>query len=352
MINTPQQNYGMQQPAMQQPRRQSFAPSYNAVQINLDTPTLNAPPAMPYYPPVNMEQYQPPKTAPTGQTTTPPAPQAPQAPQTPAQVPPPVLDGQAPQAPQAPQTPQTPQVEIKQPDDKGPDALAEEAFKGLSSPDYDTQALAMEGIAKKGLENQDVVPYVQENIFDRLIEIMNTDTSKLAGPTEQQTAIRNKMAENDEAMKKATEAGQNPETVKLPHNLTQQEVDEGNRLSPYEQAERNKEYAMFTTCILQKTYADKLEELSGNVPPVTELPGSKAIITTLKENQNPDMRKSAIDALRYVERPEYKDDLTTLYTIAQNDADQGVSEAATQALESLNAPKPQEAQQQGAPAQA
>ena len=51
------------------------------------------------------------------------------------------------------------------------------------------------------------------------------------------------------------------------------------------------------------------------------------------------MRVSAIDALRYVERPEYKDDLTTLYTIAQNDADPNVSEAATQALASLNAPK-------------
>ena len=168
---------------------------------------------------------------------------------------------------------------------------------------------------------------------------MNVDTSKLPGPTEQQVAIRNKIAENDKVKEEATKAGQNPDTVKLPHDLTPQELEEGNKLSPYEQAERNKEYAMFTTCILQKTYADELQKLTGNVPPVTELPGSKAIITTLKENPSPDMRVSAIDALRYVERPEYKDDLTTLYTIAQNDADPNVSEAATQALASLNAPK-------------
>ena len=174
---------------------------------------------------------------------------------------------------------------------------------------------------------------------------MNVDTSKLPGPTEQQVAIRNKIAENDKAKEEAVKAGQNPDTVKLPNELTPQEVEEGNKLSPYEQAERNKEYAMFTTCILQKTYADELQKLSGTVPPVTELPGSKAIITTLKENPSPDMRVSAIDALRYVERPEYKDDLTTLYTIAQNDADPNVSEAATQALASLNAPK------QEAPAQ-
>lgn len=349
MIQAPQ-SYGMQQPAVQQNavRKPSFAPSYNAVQINLDTPTLNAPPAMPYYPPVNMTPYQPPKAepqAPVQEAPQAPAQPAPQGPEQPAQVPPPVIDNKPAEAPQATQTPN---VEVKPADEKGPEALAEEAFKGLSSADYDTQALTMEGIAKKGLNEatqSEVVPYVQENIFDKLIDIMNVDTSKLPGPTEQQVAIRNKIAENDKAKEEAVKAGQNPDTVKLPNELTPQEVEEGNKLSPYEQAERNKEYAMFTTCILQKTYADELQKLSGTVPPVTELPGSKAIITTLKENPSPDMRVSAIDALRYVERPEYKDDLTTLYTIAQNDADQNVSEAATQALASLNAPK------QEAPAQ-
>lgn len=349
MIQAPQ-SYGMQQPAVQQNavRKPSFAPSYNAVQINLDTPTLNAPPAMPYYPPVNMTPYQPPKAepqAPAQEAPQAPAQPAPQGPEQPAQVPPPVIDNKPAEAPQATQTPN---VEVKPADEKGPEALAEEAFKGLSSADYDTQALTMEGIAKKGLNEatqSEVVPYVQENIFDKLIDIMNVDTSKLPGPTEQQVAIRNKIAENDKAKEEAVKAGQNPDTVKLPNELTSQEVEEGNKLSPYEQAERNKEYAMFTTCILQKTYADELQKLSGTVPPVTELPGSKAIITTLKENPSPDMRVSAIDALRYVERPEYKDDLTTLYTIAQNDADPNVSEAATQALASLNAPK------QEAPAQ-
>lgn len=350
MIQAPQ-SYGMQQPAMQQNtvRKPSFAPSYNAVQINLDTPTLNAPPAMPYYPPVNMEPYkpQPAPQAPVQETPQAPAQPAPQGPdsQQPVQVPPPVIDTKPAEAPQAPQN-----VEVKPADEKGPEALAEEAFKGLSSADYDTQALTMEGIAKKGLNEatqSEVVPYVQENIFDKLIDIMNVDTSKLPGPTEQQVAIRNKIAENDKVKEEAVKAGQNPDTVKLPNELTPQELEEGNKLSPYEQAERNKEYAMFTTCILQKTYADELQKLSGTVPPVTELPGSKAIITTLKENPSPDMRVSAIDALRYVERPEYKEDLTTLYTIAQNDADPNVSEAATQALASLNAPK-QEAPEQTA----
>lgn len=336
MIQAPQ-NYGMSQPCVQQQKRQpAFAPSYNAVQINLDTPTLNAPPAMPYYMPPNMtmppQQPQAPEAVP------------PQQPQTPAQVPPPVLNGPAQpeqSAPaQAPAQAPAPQVDVKQPDEKGPEALAEEAFKGLSSADYDTQALAMEEIAKKGLNNQeDVVPYVQENIFDKLIDIMNVDTSNLPGPTDEQVAIRNKMSENEAAKEEAVKAGKNPDTVQLPHTLSAQQVELGNKLSPFEQAERNKEYAMFTTCILQKTYADEVQKLTGNVPPVTELPGAAAVITTLKENPNPDMRVSAIDALRYVEKPEYKDDLTTLFTIAQTDADPNVSEAASQALASLNAPK-------------
>ena len=342
MIQAPQ-NYGMQQPAVQQPaRKPSFAPSYNAVQINLDTPTLNAPPAMPYYPPVNMEPYKP--QAPVAPQTETPAPTAPaQGPQQPAQVPPPVLDTTAPA--QGPQQPT--QVDVKPADNKGPDALADEAFKGLSSPDYDVQALAMEDIAKKGLNNQtDVIPYVQENIFDKLIDIMNVDSTNLPGPTEKQLEIRGKIAENDKAIEEATKAGQDPKNVKLPHQLTPAEEEEGMKLSPMEQVERNKEYAMFTTAILQKTYADEVEKQSGTVVPVTELPGAKAIITTLKTTDSADLAVSAIDALRYVQRPEYKEDLTKVYTIAQNDARPEVADAATQALASLNTPaQPQQTAQ-------
>ncbi len=347
MIQAPQ-NYGMQ-PATQAPaRKPAFAPSYNAVQINLDTPTLNAPPAMPYYPPVNMEPYKPqapaqaPAPAPATVPVQPEAPQA-QAPAEPTQVPPPVLDTTKP-AEQPQQVQNGTQVDVKPAEDKGPQNLAEEAFKGLSNPDFDVQALAMEDIAKKGLNNQaDVIPYVQENIFDKLIDIMNVDSTKLAGPTDKQLEIRDKMAQNDKAVEDAVKAGQDPKTAKLPFALTPEEEEEGNRLSPMEQAERNKEYAMFTTAILQKTYADEIEKQSGTVVPLSDLPGAKAVITTLKTSDNPDMAASAIDALRYVQRPEYKPELTTLYTLAQNDSRQQVADAATEALASLNAT--QDAQQ-------
>ena len=48
------------------------------------------------------------------------------------------------------------------------------------------------------------------------------------------------------------------------------------------------------------------------------------------------VRTSAIEALSYIQNPSYKKDLNTLFTIAKNDEDKGVQEAATAALDKLN----------------
>ena len=75
------------------------------------------------------------------------------------------------------------------------------------------------------------------------------------------------------------------------------------------------------------------------------------------------VRTSAIEALSYIQQPAYKQDLTTLFTIAKNDQDKNVQEAATAALAKLEqlpaaeqskaAAKPQpELKPQEAPAQA
>lgn len=321
MIQAPQ-NYGVQNPTTNtQTRTPEFKPSYNAVQINLDTPTLNAPAAQPYYTPINnVPAYMPGQQAQPAQPAT-------EQPQT--TTPAPVLNPQQPAQPA--------NVDVKPAETAAPATQADEAFKGLSSTDYDTQALAMEDIAKKGLSNEaDAVPYVQENILDKLVDIMNVDTTNLAGPTDKQVETRKQIAENDKAKADAQAAGKDPATVKLPFAINPQDEAEANKLSQGEQAERNKEYAMFTTGILQKTYADEVEKQSGTVVPLTELPGAKAIITQLKTNKNPDIAVSAIDALRYVQRPEYKNDLTTVYTIAQSDSRPEVADAATKALASLN----------------
>ena len=60
------------------------------------------------------------------------------------------------------------------------------------------------------VNTEDLVPYVQENIVDRLTEIMNFDSSKLPGPTEQQVDLRNKLAANNQARMEAESKGQDP----------------------------------------------------------------------------------------------------------------------------------------------
>ncbi|MCM1264778.1 MAG: hypothetical protein NC200_01145 [Candidatus Gastranaerophilales bacterium] len=354
MIQSPQNYAAPQQNVSAQPKKPVYAPSYNAVQINLDTPTLNAPAQPGYYydyPQAQTQPYYPPVQVPPAQ----PAPQAPQpAPAPQVDVPAPVAEQPAPQAPQqpaapvaeqpvapAPEVPQAPQAPVV-------DTAA--VVANLADADFDKQAIQMEEIAKTGLTDEaSAIPYVQEDVFDKLIDIMSVDSSKLDGPTEQQLQLRDKVAENDATIYAAIQAGKDPQSVALPHQLTPEEETLATTITPLEQAERNKEYALFTTAILQKTYGDEIEKRTGNVVPLTDLPGAAAVVDELKNNQNPAIRTAAIDALRYVQRPEYKDDLSQIYTIAQSDADEGVAAAASDALNSLNAPA-QEAQQ--APAQA
>ncbi|CDF00189.1 unknown [Clostridium sp. CAG:813] len=48
------------------------------------------------------------------------------------------------------------------------------------------------------------------------------------------------------------------------------------------------------------------------------------------------VRASAIEALSYLQNPEYKKDLTTVFTVAKDDKDPNVAEAAKAALDKLN----------------
>lgn len=311
MINSPQNA-----PATQVNKtKPAFAPSYNAVQINLDTPTLNAPPAGYYYdyPQADGQPYYPPMPAP--------APAPAQDPKVPAPVP-----------------EQTPATDAKP--SETPEVNIDEVLANLASNDFDKQAVQMEQIAQKGLKNEaDAVPYVQEDVINKLIDIINTDSSNLDGPTENQLQLRAKVAENDAVIEQAVKEGKDIKTVQLPHQLTPEEEQLATTITPLEQAERNKEYALFTTAILQKTYADEIEKRSGNVVPLTDLPGAAQVVEELKGNQNPAIRVAAIDALRFVQRPEYKDDLAKIYSIAQTDADDTVSAAAADALKSLEQPQ-------------
>ena len=187
----------------------------------------------------------------------------------------------------------------------------------LTNPDFEVQANAMEEIANMvNTEPQKATELLDSKIIDSLDNIIKADSSKLAGPTQEQIDLRKKLMDGQQ--------------------LSEKEQAIATTITPMEQAERNKSYAMFTSAILEKLYGDEVTKLTGNKVPLTELPGAMTIVDQLKDNPNPMVRTSAIEALSYIQNPEYKKDLTTLFTIAKNDQDKGVQQAATNALEKLN----------------
>lgn len=187
----------------------------------------------------------------------------------------------------------------------------------LMSPDYEEQANAMETIANIAQSSSpQATAFLDVKIIDTLLGIMDKDTSKLQGPTPEQLQIREKMVNGKP--------------------VTDTEKIQANKITPMELAERNKQYSMYTVAILQKLYATEIEKINNTVIPITELPGAAAIVKQVKSNPNPMGRAAAINALSYIQRPEYKDDLTTLFTVAKKDKDTHVQQAATKALDRLS----------------
>lgn len=207
--------------------------------------------------------------------------------------------------------------EIVTPEPIAPQVDLNSFIAKLSNPDFDVQAAGMEEIANMVKEAPDkATELLDSKVFDTLTNIINFDSSKLEGPTKEQIAAREKIMTGKE--------------------VTEQEKTLANTITPKEQAERNKSYALFTSAIMQKLYGDEVTRLSNTVVPLTELPGAISVVDQLKDNPNPMVRASAIEALSYIQNPSYKKDLTTLFTVAKNDQDPGVAEAAKAALDKLN----------------
>lgn len=338
------------QPYMPMAQQATPAPNYNAVKIDVHNPSVSAPgvgqvamnvpqyaqPTMPYYsypqaqlydyPQAQTQPYYMPQqpvnytpVAPAATTPVAPAPQnvAPEAVQAAPQQ---VIQQQnintpAPVVTQQPAA--TPKVEVEQPVPMAPQVDLNSFIAKLSNPDYEVQANAMEEIANMVKdEPQKATELLDEKVVNALNTIVNTDSSKLAGPTAEQIAAREKLMKGE----KLSEAEQKLATT----------------ITPMEQAERNKSYAMFTSSIMQKLYGDEVAKLTGSTVPLTELPGAVTIVDQLKNNPNPMVRTSAIEALSYIQKPEYKQDLTTVFTIAKNDQDKNVQEAAAAALAKLD----------------
>ncbi len=354
--------YMVQQQTMYMPIPQQQQPnSYNAVKIDIHNPTVGTPgqgytqPTMPYYTYPQAPIYNYPQ-APVEQP-----PYYPQVnlPQAPVAVEQPVPVAEAPvQIPVAPQvvpaiqqqninypptpapapvevpkteTPVVPAPVVSEPTEvktaEKPEVVPGEPvtpqvdinsfIAKLANQDFDVQAAGMEEIANMVKETPEkAAELVDSKVFDSLTNIVNFDSSALEGPSQEQVAAREKIITGKQ--------------------VTDAEKELANKITPKEQAERNKSYALFTAAILQKLYADEVARLSNQTVPLTELPGISTVVDNLKDNPNPLVRASAIEALSYIQNPAYKNDLTTVFTVAQKDSDAGVAESAKMALERLN----------------
>lgn len=234
------------------------------------------------------------------------APVKPQAPAQPASAP---ATAEAPAA--APQI-----VDVKSPEAATPKLDVNAFISKLSGDNYDDQATTMETIADMAQNTPDkATELLDTKVMESLLGIMNKDTSKLAGPSPKQLEIREKIMNN----KPVSDA----------------EKAEANAITPMEQAERNKQYAIYTVAILQKLFGSEVEKMNNAVVPLTELPGAAGVVEQVKNNPNPMVRAAGLDALSYVQRPEYKQDLNTIFTIAQKDKDPMVQAEANKGLEKL-----------------
>ena len=323
---------------VQQPMQQ---PNYNAVKIDIINPSVGVPngyqpqyqqPTAPIYNYPNAPIYNYPTA--TAPQQYPPVciPQYPQAeiPQIPAQQPP--VDAQIPQAQpqvitepvpaaavqQAPTviqqqnqnaptvtvapTEEAPKAEVPEPQVSKPEIVPpvtvepkldiNEFVARLANPDFEAQAAAMEDIAtiikdRKNPEKPDGLQaartLVDAKIYDELNNIINFDSSKLDGPTQEQIDARQKILSGKQVT---------PEEEKLANTMTAKE-----------QAERNKSYALFTLAIMDELYADEVSHLpDSTMPPLTDLPKANVLVEQLKDNPNPMVRSSAVTLFPTVSR--------------------------------------------------
>lgn len=204
--------------------------------------------------------------------------------------------------------------------------------QNLTSSNKDVQAQQMEEIVRLAImEPEKAKDYLISDVFTSLINIAQEDATKLTPPSKEQIIARQKLIANIMAVEKDKNAVNN-----LPYKMNDDEVGLATALSPMELTERNKEYAIASLGILAGLFIQDYQEKEGRVVPITDAPGVSAIVNALRKDPDSGVKLAAIDALRQIQRPEYKEELSALYSLAKTDPNPAVSRTAEKALAELN----------------
>ncbi len=325
----------MQVPTVQP---QALTPSYNAVKIDVNNPQVNAPgyatnPQPNYSAPVynvpKQSVYEVPNQSIYNPTQGNEPKATPEQPSIPAPVIVPTTTSTAAAKAPVPPTAQTPvapakapeaaaqKVEVKAPQNGPSTGVDVNGYVGkLSGSDLAVQEKTLEDMANM-VQNkpEQAKDLLDTKVMDALTKVIQADTSKMQGPSPKQLEIRDKMAKNQP--------------------VTDADKAEANKVTQQGQAELNKKYAIFTTALMQKLYGDSVEKMNNSVVPITDLPGAAVVVEQVKSNPNPVIRSAGIDALSFIQRPEYKKDLNTIFTLAQKDQNPDVQKSAKDALDKL-----------------
>ena len=371
MIQSPlPANYTMPQQPMYMPAQQPIAPApapeYNAIKINIVDPKVNVPgaqqPQQVYsypqsqvysYPQAQQPVYGPQVFVPSpvqqqAQVIMPPMqqPVTPQAPvsvpapqvintQTINQVPPSVVapEQTAAQAPAFEQPTATTAPEAPQPTAPAATIDVPSFTQRIKSDNLEDAGKAIEEVADIAQTKPEVASQLLDTeLMESLLGVIGKDSSALEGPTEKQKELRQQVLEGKQ--------------------LSDADMAEANKITPLEMAERNKQYALFTTAILQNSLIDEFKKRNNMTPDIKDLPGMEQIVTTIKDNPNPMLRASGLAALAYNARPEYKPVMKEIFELSQQDADENVQKVAAEGLAKLATVMDAPAEQAAAPSQA
>lgn len=304
------------QPVYQQP-----TPEYNAIKINIVDPKVNAPgsqtPSVYNYPqaPVyNYPQAQQPVYYPQQPATQVPAPQVINQ-QNNGTIPPSVVPEPAQAQPQ-PATAPAP-TEAQQTPAPAVETLNVPAFtQRINSDNLEDAGKAIEEVADIAQTKPNEAPQLLDTgLMEALLGVIGKDSNTLEGPTDKQKELRQQVLEGKQ--------------------LSEADMAEANKITPLEMAERNKQYALFTTAILQNSLIDEFKKTNNMTPDIKDLPGMEQIVTTAKDNPNPMLRASALAALAYNARPEYKSVMSEIFELSKQDADENVQKVAEEGLAKL-----------------
>lgn len=212
-------------------------------------------------------------------------------------------------------TPEAPQVEA--PATTPINVDLNQVVSKLNSTNLEEQLAAIENVAETAQSDSPAAAQLLDTqVMDALGNIIKKDTTQMQGPTPEQLELKQKLIAGEK--------------------LTPEQTASATKISEMEAAERNKQFALYTIAILQKRLSSEVEKAQGTKLEMKDLPMIDDVVKVAKADANPMLRASALAALSYIAKPEYKPLLKIMFEQSQQDADPNVKAVATEALSKLS----------------